>query len=68
MRESCDDGITVKIVYEPRLARVVVSDEQAKEIEKYYQKCATEGSTAEQIEESKRAMAKISTILAHPTD
>ncbi len=66
MKESCDDGITVKIVYEPRLARVVVSDEQAKEIEKYYQKCATEGSTIEQIEESKRAMAKISTILAHP--
>lgn len=66
MKESCDDGITVKIVYEPRLARVVVSDEQAKEIEKYYQKCAIEGSTIEQIEESKRAMAKISTILAHP--
>ena len=66
MKESCDDGITVKIVYEPRLARVVVSDEQAKEIEKYYQKCASEGATIEQIEESKRAMAKISAILAHP--
>ena len=27
MKESCDDGITVRIVYEPRLARVVVSEE-----------------------------------------
>lgn len=33
MKESSDDGITVRIAYEPRLARVIVSDEQAKEIE-----------------------------------
>lgn len=66
MKESCDDGITVRIVYEPRLARVVVSEEQAKEIEKYYQLCAEEGSTEEQIEKSKRAMSKMSAILAHP--
>ena len=66
MKESCNDGITVRIVYEPRLARVVVSEEQAKEIEKYYQLCAEEGSTEEQIEKSKRAMSKMSAILAHP--
>ena len=66
MKESCNDGITVRIVYEPRLARVVVSEEQAKEIEKYYQLCAEEGSTEEQIEKSKRAaMSKMSAILAH---
>ena len=35
MKESCDDGITVRIAYEPRLTRVVVSDEQARAIEKY---------------------------------
>lgn len=66
MKESCEDGITVRIVYEPRLARVVVSDEQAKEIEKYYQQCAEEGSTVEQIEESKRAMSKMTAILSNP--
>lgn len=33
MKESSDDGITVRIAYEPRLARVILSDEQAKEIE-----------------------------------
>ena len=66
MKESCEDGITVRIVYEPRLARVILSDEQAKEIEKYYQKCAEEGSTVEQIEESKRAMSKMTAILSNP--
>ena len=66
MKESSDDGITVRIAYEPRLARVILSDEQAKEIEKYYEKCSEEGSTDEQIEESKRAMSKITAILGHP--
>ena len=66
MKESSDDGITVRIAYEPRLARVVLSDEQAKEIQKYYVKCAQEGSTSEQIEESQRAMSKMTAILGHP--
>lgn len=66
MKESSDDGITVRIAYEPRLARVIVSDEQAKEIEKYYQQCAAEGSNPEQIEESKRAMSRMAAILGHP--
>lgn len=66
MKESSDDGITVRIAYEPRLARVIVSDAQAKEIEKYYERCAEQGSTFEQIEESKRAMSKMSAILGHP--
>ena len=66
MKESSDDGITVRIAYEPRLARVIVSNEQAKEIEKYYERCAEQGSTEEQIEESKRAMSKMTAILGHP--
>ena len=66
MKESCADGITVRIAYEPRLARVAVSDEQAREIEKYYNRCADEGSTAEQINASKMAMTKMAVILSHP--
>ena len=66
MKESCADGITVRIAYEPRLARVVVSDEQAREIEKYYDRCADEGSTDEQINASKIAMSKMTKILSHP--
>lgn len=66
MRESCDDGITVRIAYEPRLARVILSEEQAKEIQNYYDKCIEEGSNPEQVEESKRAMSGMRRILGHP--
>lgn len=66
MKESSDDGITVRIAYEPRLARVIVSDEQAREIEEYYKKCEIEGSTEDQIQASKKAMSSISAILGHP--
>lgn len=66
MKESSDDGITVRIAYEPRLARVILSEEQAKEIQKYYDKCVEEGSNPEQIEESQRAMSTMTTILGHP--
>ena len=66
MKESSDDGITVRIAYEPRLARVILSDEQAKEIQKYYDKCDEMGSNEETIEESKRAMSKMTAILSHP--
>lgn len=66
MKESCDDGITVRISYEPRLARVILSDEKAKEIERYYQKCEDEGSNPAQIEESKKAMTRINKILGDP--
>ncbi|MEG0691578.1 MAG: HsdR family type I site-specific deoxyribonuclease, partial [Oscillospiraceae bacterium] len=58
MKESSDDGITVRIAYEPRLARVILSDEQAKEIEKYYDKCTEEGANG--------AMSKMCRILSHP--
>ncbi len=66
MKEACDDGITVRIAYEPRLAPVLLSDKDAKDIQKYYERCAEQGSNPEQIEESKRAMSKLSAILGHP--
>jgi type I restriction enzyme R subunit len=66
MKESSDDGITVRIAYEPRLARVILSDEQAREIQKYYDKCTEEGSNPEQVEGSKRAMSEMKRVLGHP--
>lgn len=66
MKESSDDGITERIAYEPRLARVIISEEKSREIEKYYKKCFDEGSTEEQIEESKKAMSRMSVILGDP--
>lgn len=66
MKESCEDKITVPITYEPRLARVLLNEEQSHEIEKYYKQCEEEGSTTEQIEQSKQAMSQMKQILSHP--
>lgn len=66
MKESSDDGITVRIAYEPRLARVLLSDEQARKIQEYYDRCAYDGANPDQIEESQRAMSSVSVILRHP--
>lgn len=66
MKESTDDGITMRIACESRLARVQLSEQQAKGIQKYYDKCAAEGSTPKQIEESQRTMSSLSVILRHP--
>ena len=66
MKEASDDGITVRIAYEPRIVRVILSEDDAKEIQKYYNLCAEQGANEEQIEESKRAMSKMTAILGHP--
>lgn len=66
MKQSSDDGITVRIAYEPRLARVLLSDEKAKEIQHYYESCAKAGSTEHEIEKSKKEMSQMRQILAHP--
>lgn len=66
MKESTDDGITVRISFEPRLARVITSDDQAAEIDKYYAKASEDGANDEQIEESKKAMSNMTQILSHP--
>lgn len=66
MQEAANDGITVRIAYEPRLARVIVSDEKAKEIQAYYEQAAEAGATDEAIEESQRAMSAMRQIIADP--
>lgn len=66
MKESSDDGITVRIAYEPRLARVIVSEEKAKAIQDYYDQAAEQGATDEAIEESQRAMSAMKVIIGDP--
>ncbi|MCS4487944.1 type I restriction endonuclease subunit R [Streptococcus sciuri] len=66
MREATDDGITVKISYEPRLARVITNQQQVDEIDNYYKSVEEAGANTEQIEASKRAMANMTQILSHP--
>lgn len=66
MTESVKDGITVRIVYEGRAAKVLLDNYKLKEIEEYYANCAEEGTNEYQIEESKKATAKMTTIIGDP--
>ena len=51
----------------PRIAKVLLDKEKAKEIEDYYKKCANDGATYDDIEASKRAMSSMEVILAEPS-
>ena len=66
MKESVDDEITVRIVYEGRAAKVLMNEEKLKEIEEYYKKCDEEGANEYQIEESKKAVTQMEVILGDP--
>jgi len=66
MTESVKDGITVRIVYEGRAAKVVLDNARLEEIEAYYNQCAEDGASDYQIEESKKASANMNTILGDP--
>lgn len=66
MKESVEDKITVRIIYEGRADKVILNDRKLKEIEDYYKKCADDGSNEYQIEESKKAVSKMEVILGDP--
>lgn len=66
MTESVRDEITVRIVYEGRAAKVMLNNSELKKIEEYYEKCAEDGASDYQIEESKKASANMGSILGDP--
>lgn len=66
MTESVKDEITVRIVYEGRAAKVLLDNGKLKEIEAYYAKCAEDGSSEHQIEQSKKATAQMNAIISDP--
>lgn len=63
MDQAVADGLTVSIKYHPRIARVLLDKQKAKEIENYYKKCADDGATEEDIKASKNAMSSMEVIL-----
>jgi type I restriction enzyme R subunit len=65
MQESVEDEITVRIVYEGRAAKVLLDEVKLEEIEEYYDKCFVEGANEYQIEESKKATARMDVILGN---
>jgi len=64
--ESVRDEITVRIVYEGRAAKVLLDNSKLQDIEKYYDECAEAGASEYQIEDSKKAISNMSTILGDP--
>ena len=66
MTESVADGITRRIVYEGRAAKVFADHRQLQEIENYYKLCAEEGANEYQIEESKKAVTQMDKIIGDP--
>lgn len=63
MDQAVAVGLTVPIKYHPRIAKVLLDENKVKQIESYYEKCAEEGATKEDIEASKRAMSSMEIIL-----
>ncbi len=66
MTESVADEITVPIVYEGRAAKVILDNRKLEEIEKYYDECADAGASDYAIEDSKKSMANMGSILGDP--
>lgn len=66
MDQAVADGLTVSIKYHPRIAKVLLDKEKIKKIEQYYEKCAEEGATKDDIEASKKAMSSMEVILGEP--
>ena len=67
MDQAVADGLTVSIKYHPRIAKVLLDQEKARQIENYYKKCADDGATEEDVEASKRAMSSMEVILGEPS-
>ena len=67
MDQAVADGLTVSIKYHPRIAKVLLDKNKAKEIEEYYKNCADDGATYEDIEASKKAMSSMEVILGEPS-
>lgn len=63
MTQSVEDGSTVKIFYESRLAKVWLDDEKLKEIDAYYEDLARQGVSEEIIEESKSENSSMEVIV-----
>lgn len=63
MSMAVDDEITKDIKYIPRIAKVTLDSAKIKEIDDYYNQCADEGATSEEIRASKKAMSAMEIIL-----
>lgn len=68
MTESVAGGITRRIVYKGRAAKVLLDNAKLQEIEEDYKKCEEEGTDEYQIEASKKAITQMECILGTDDD
>lgn len=67
MTQAIDDGATVPITYEARMAKVGLNDKVLQEIDNYYDTIEDEGlADEEKITRSKQMMTRISQIIEDP--
>lgn len=63
MTQSIEDGSTVKLFYESRLAKVWLDYNKLKEIDQYYEDLQDEGVQTDLIEMSKSSMSRMEVLL-----
>ena len=63
MTQSIEDGSTVKLFYESRLAKVWLDDKKLEEIDEYYREMHDDGVTEELIDMSKSQMSRMEVLL-----
>jgi len=63
MTQAVEDGSTVKIFYESRIAKLKLDNEVLKAIDKEYEKLEDEGAQSELIEQSKKEFTKLEEIV-----
>ena len=67
MTQAVDDGATVKIYYESRLAKVQLDERKLQEIDdEYWGMQVNEGVEAYVVEQSQKQMSRMEQIIAHP--
>lgn len=68
MTQAIEDGATVPILYEARMAKVGLNDKLLESIDEYYNSLEEEGlAEQDQIKESQKAMATMKQILEDPS-
>ena len=63
MTQSIEDGSTVKLFYESRLAKVWLDENKLREIDKYYEELSEQGVTSELIDTSKSQMSRMEVLV-----
>lgn len=66
MTQSIEDGSTVKIYYESRLAKVWLDQNKLNEIDKYYEELHDSGVSDDMINDSKSKMSKMEVLFGDP--